>query len=158
MEEFATLEKVKELFEKVDFIGEENCFIYALTNTQKPAPSGLLGGMVAGMEAAQKNRGWSGYLINKTEKGIGLIPLKSKSTFVIKPENMIPQLDKFILIDNGNIESVKIKKLGFISPVAKTVDIKIKNDEDFNLVVRNKEKLIPYHEENFAKFIEIYKN
>ena len=28
MEEFATLEKVKELFEKVDFIGEENCFIY----------------------------------------------------------------------------------------------------------------------------------
>ena len=37
MEEFATLEKVKELFEKVDFIGEENCFIYALTNTQKPA-------------------------------------------------------------------------------------------------------------------------
>lgn len=57
MEEFATLEKVKELFEKVDFIGEENCFIYALTNTQKPAPSGLLGGMVAGMEAAQKNRG-----------------------------------------------------------------------------------------------------
>lgn len=119
MEEFATLEKVKELFEKVDFIGEENCFIYALTNTQKPAPSGLLGGMVAGMEAAQKNRGWSGYLINKTEKGIGLIPLKSKSTFVIKPENMIPQLDKFILIDNDNIESVKIKKLGFISPVAK---------------------------------------
>ena len=53
---------------------------------------------------------------------------------------------------------VKIKKLGFISPVAKTVDIKIKNDENFNLVVRNKEKLIPYHEENFAKFIEIYKN
>ena len=34
MEEFATLEKVKELFEKVDFIGEENCFIYALTNKQ----------------------------------------------------------------------------------------------------------------------------
>lgn len=84
--------------------------------------------------------------------------MKSKSTFVIKPENMIPQLDKFILIDNDNIESVKIKKLGFISPVAKTVDIKIKNDENFNLVVRNKEKLIPYHEENFAKFIEIYKN
>ena len=55
MEEFATLEKVKELFEKVDFIGEENCFIYALTNTQKPAPSGLLGGMVAGMEAALEN-------------------------------------------------------------------------------------------------------
>ncbi|MBO5138615.1 MAG: hypothetical protein J6B89_03135 [Bacilli bacterium] len=87
-----------------------------------------------------------------------MIPLKNtKSIFVVKPENMVVQIGEFIFISNDNISDVKIKRLGLISAVDKTVDIKLKDGADFNLIVRNKEKLISYHEENFLKFVNKYK-
>lgn len=161
MNEFNTIEGIRELFEKVNCIGEDNCFFYSIRNMRSAkvgATGGLVGGMMAGMKAAENNRAWDGYLINQTEKGIGLIPLKSTKSLYIKLENMVVQLDQFMFIENNNISSVKIKKLNLFSPVAKTVDIKLKNDADFKLIVRNKEKQLPYHEENFAKFISKYKN
>ncbi len=158
MNEFNTLENIAELFKKVNCIGEENCFFYSTRNMQTKGVvlGGLAGALKEGMEAKANNRAWDGYLINQTEKGIGLIPLKNTkvlSLSSIKPENMIVQLDEFIFVEKDNISNIKIKKFNLFSPIAKTVYIKLKNDADFNLFVNNKEKQLPYHEENFSKFV-----
>ena len=157
MGNFCTIEGIRELFERVNFIGAENCFFYCITNKQSPA-AGMAGGALGGMVAAMTNKAWDAYLVNQTEKGIGLIPLKNtKPLFSTKVENMVPQLDCFTFLDKYNIASVKIGRFGLISPVAKSLVIKLGDGSKYNLIVNNKEKLIPYHEANFAEFVKKYK-
>ena len=151
MSDFKTLEGITELFKEADFIGEENCFFYSLIHIKAS------GGFVAGMEAAVANQGWSGYLINQTEKGIGMIPIKNTKVFTAKPENMEVHTDQFKFISQENIKSVKIKRQNLISAVAKTVIITLNDTTKYELDVRNKEPKIPYHAENFKKFVAKYK-
>ena len=89
MEEFNTIEKVKELFESVGGLGEENMFIVTCQDKQK------VSGMVAGMEYP-----YDGLLINATEKGLvmfylkagafsGMVSLASPSKMSLDKENCI---------------------------------------------------------------------
>lgn len=152
MGEFKTLQDIEELFKRVDCIGDNNCFFYSLTNIQS------ISKMMVGSDELPMSNMWDGFLINDTEKGIGLIPLENtKSVFVIKPENMIVHLEDFIFINKNEIESIKIRRLNFISAVAKEVNITLKNGAKYNLMINNKEKSLEYHEMNFSKFINKYK-
>ena len=66
MEEFNTIEKVKELFKSINALGSDNIFFVACQDKQK------VSGMVAGMEYP-----YDGLLINDSEKGIGMFYLKA---------------------------------------------------------------------------------
>ncbi len=183
MNQFDTLENVKELFKKVDCIGEENCYFCSskkMNNTIYVIIFiavffgtflfGILVGMILAVVIAfliemfrkKDDKTPEGYLINQTEKGLGLIPLKYGSSsdrrnammVGAKAEKMIPQLDDFIFIKNENITDIKVvarnvKEMG--------VDIKLNNDEDIRLTVRKKIKSIPYQAENFSRFVSKYK-
>lgn len=65
MEEFNTLEKVKELFWSVNCEGNENCYFIAFKNSVK-AKSGFKGGM---------EYPYNALLINATENGLGIFYL-----------------------------------------------------------------------------------
>lgn len=157
MEEFNTIEKVIELFNKVGCFGYNNCYIYVTTNYQT-MKSGYNAGAEEGMKAARENRGWEGYLINTTETGLGIIPLKnSKPLLFIKPENMSVHLEAYSFFNYNDIESIKVKKLNFFSTTAKDVRIRLKNGIEYKLIAKNKEKLIPYHADNFEKFVKKFK-
>lgn len=140
IQEFVTIELVQELFRRVNCIGSDNCFFLAFTNNQ--SPKAAMSGMVGGMIAASENRAWDAYLINATENGIGILPLGNKNPLFLKLENLNPQLEHFMFFYNNDIEFVKIRRLNFISPVAKSLQIKLKNGIKYNLAVRNKEKTI----------------
>lgn len=125
---------------------------YGLTNMQSVSSIRI------GSNDLSMNNLWHGFLINDTEKGIGLIPLENtKSILVFKPENMKVHLEDFIFIDKDEIESIKIKRLNFISAVTKEVNIKLKDGSRYSLMINNKEKSLEYHEINFSKFINKYK-
>ena len=158
MKEFDSLDKVIELFNRVGQNGINNIYIYSISNMQS-AQGGFVAGMERGMQEASENRAWEGYLICLDEKGLGLIPLKNtKPLFVIKPENMLVNLESYSFFNYDEIDNIKIKRLNLISPVAKDVTIKLKNGIEYKLIVRNKEKKIPYHADNFSKFIKLINN
>lgn len=157
MEEFNTIDAIGGLFSRVNCVGQYNCFFAGYVDTTSSAGlfggalGGLAGGIVAGM-----NKKCDGYLINQTERGIGLIPLNSKG-FSNNLAKMKADINSFIFIDQGNIKSVTIKKANLISLVTKKVVINLADGSKYNLLVNNKEKNLPYHETNFNNFINGYK-
>lgn len=148
MFEYATLEGAMGYFAQLGFVGQSNCVFYATT-----AATG--GGFVAGMEMAQNGRAWAGYLLNVNEMGFGILPFDNTKKLVVKPENLFPRFDEFVYIPYQQLVSVKIKRMVLGSSV-KRVIIEIANAPKFELQVLAKEKKIPYHEANFARFCEFY--
>ena len=67
----------------------------------------------------------------------------------IKPE-------KFLFVNNENIESITIKNFNIFTKNTKKIAIKLKTGTDIRLMAKVSEKLIPYQQENFAKFIGRY--
>ena len=67
MQEFDSLEKVKELFKSVGCEGKENCYFVTYKDFQKSS------GMVNGMEYP-----YYGLLINQTEDGLGVFFLNQE--------------------------------------------------------------------------------
>lgn len=160
MEQFNTIENVKDMFQKVNGIGKTNCYFlgYVTTPTSAAVLGGAVGGIIAGMKANAENQ-CQAYLINQTENGIGLIPLNSTSGTLLsyKPDKLIATPERFTFINQNDIASVKIKRANLISLVSKNVIIELNNGRKYNLQVNNKEKNIPYHEANFAEFMNRYK-
>lgn len=184
MNQFYTVKDAEALFKKVDALGDENCFFLSSKKMNNIAIIvtiigtflgsylfgifiGILLGIVLGAICAlitnklAKGENIDGYLINQTEKGIGLIPLKYKdissqiSAFTVGalPEKMVAQLDEFFFIEKEKIESISIKTVNL---KMKNVTIKLVNNETISLTVNNKLKSIPYHEENFSQFVNKY--
>ena len=185
MNQFYTIKDTEALFKKVDALGEENCFFLSSKKMHNIAIIvtiigaflgsylfgiiiGILLGIVLGVictlitNKLEKGEKFDGYLINQTEKGIGLIPLKYKDfssqisaiTVGALPEKMVAQLDKFFFIEKEKIESISIRTVNL---KMKNVTIKLVNNENIGLTINNKFKSIPYHEENFSKFVNKYK-
>ena len=61
-----------------------------------------------------------------------------------------------MFINNENIESISIKNFNIFTKNTKKLAIKLKNGTDIRLMARVSEKLIPYQQENFAKFMSRY--
>ena len=104
MEEFNTIEKVEEYLKKANCYGEYNYFF-----TVQPGDTisdailmcfGAIGGAIAGL---RKSKGVIGYILNKNEKGIGIIPIE----MVDKKQNVV--IDKTIFLKNEDIDKVSIK-------------------------------------------------
>lgn len=156
MEQFNTIEGVSNLFRNANCIGQDNCYFISYISIS--TSGGLLGGFVSAMESKMENK-CDGYLVNQTESGIGLIPLNSDGMSYItnNPKKMKANVEACTFIQQADIKKVTIKNANLISLVTKEVTIELINGRKYNWLVNKKEKTIPYHEENFAKFMNMYK-
>ena len=90
-----------------------------------------------------------GYLLNKNDFGIVLIPLVVDTINKNKLD-----LENHIIIKNEDIEKLTIRseEVGF-----KRIRITLKDNTKYILKAANKIKNIDYQKTNLDKFIEIYK-
>ena len=175
MEKFNTLDKVRNLFQEANCPGITHCYFICYRDTTKDAmKSGVIGGMLGGAvggaigaavsAAASKASGTEagitkadGYLFDTTESGIGIIPLKYNGVMMtINPSKMEPQTEAYAFYKNEDIESLVVKNYNIFNSKVKTIKLELKSGDKLILTARVKEKLIPYHEENFSKFVEKY--
>lgn len=155
MFEFATLEGAMACFSQVGFIGQSNCIFFATTH-QTTSAWGFAGGFVDGMNKAQAGRAWAGYLINVNENGFGVLPLdRTNHKLKILIDDLSPRYDEFTFIPYQQLTEVRIKKIG-LGNSYKHVIVKMANAPQYDWAVHTVEKLLPYHEQNFASFCEFY--
>ncbi len=151
MNEFNTIEKVKELFESINALGSDNIYFVACQDKQK------VSGMVAGMEYP-----YDGLLINDNEKGITMFYLKANALSGLitlsNPSKMTLDKDQHIFIPVENIKEIKIKKFALLNSKTKRIEINTIDGKSHKLYANIEEKDFPYQNENFAKFIEKYQN
>ena len=149
MEEFNTIEKVKELFENVNGLGSENLFFVTCQDKQK------VSGMVAGMEYP-----YDGLLINANEDGIGMFYLKAgalSGLFTLaNPSKMTIDKENYIFIPNDNIKGIIVKNFALLNSKTKRIEINTMDGKSHKLYANIEENNFPYHKENFTKFIEKY--
>ena len=135
---FKTIDGAMEIFKSLNCIGNENCIFVTFKDTNregfKYGALGAVGGAIAGAAASFSNgmlagiQGFDGMLINLTETGLGIIPLKSKKIqLTLKIDNMEPLLDRFVFVANENVESIIIKNFSFLNKKTKKVKIKLKD-------------------------------
>lgn len=172
MEKFNTIDKARSLFESKNFVGNDNCIFLAYRDTTKEsmkygALGGVLGGAIGGaivgavvafsqgaVEGMQKA---DGYLINSTESGIGIIPLKYNGVMMTaNPSKMEPQMENMIFVKNEDIETLTVKNFNIFNSKIKKIKFVIKGGLTLNLFARNIEKLISYQQDNFSKFVNKY--
>ena len=149
MEEFNTIEKVEELFKSIDGLGSDNTYFVASQDKEK------VSGAVAGMEYP-----YDGLLINDNENGIAMFYLKGSALSGLiglsKPSKMTLNKDNHIFIPADNIKEVIIKKFALLNNKIKRIEINTLDGKSHKLYAAVDEKDFPYHNSNFAKFMEKY--
>lgn len=147
MEEIDTLEKLEEYFKKVNCYGNDNCCF--ICNTMPSSLFLSMFGALGGVISVKKNKNVMGYLLNKNENGICLIPIVVDTITKNKVD-----IDNYIFIKNEDIEKVIIKneEIGF-----KKITIILKDKTKYVLKVSKRIIKLDYHKENLDRFIEMYK-
>lgn len=146
MEEFNTLEKVQKLFEEKNCIGKENNYMVLMQDTRKYS------GMVSGMEYP-----YYALLMNQTEDGIGYFYLvQPKLSLKISLEKLVIDKNSFNFIKNEDIVSIEVKKFALFDSKRKSIIIKTKDKKTHYLYSKIEDDTLPYHNNNFAKFLEKY--
>ena len=122
-----------------NLIGQENIFFscFVLPTVGQYAILGPFAG------ALQQ---FSGYIINKTESGIGILPIYSLSAKFA--------YDKAIFIPNDSISQVIIKKGGLFS--YKNITIVCNNNEAISFKIAKNVLSSKSHKQNIEKFISLY--
>ncbi len=129
--------KIEKAFRDANFWGNDN--IYFLGMILPTATQHLLLGVFA-------NAKLKSMLINKMEKGIGIIPLNQFSGR--------PEPDKIQFISDDNIESVTFKSGGLFW--YKKIMITLKTSEKIAFKVTKRNMAIKKHRENVNRFINLY--
>lgn len=149
MEEFNTIEKVKQLFESVGGLGNENLFFVTCQDKQK------VSGAVAGMEYP-----YDGLLINASEKGIGMFYLKGSALSGLitlsSPSKMTLDKQNYIFIPSENIGNIVVKNFALFNSKTKRIEINTTDGKSHKLYAKLDEIGFPYHKDNFAKWIQKY--
>jgi hypothetical protein len=113
--------------------------------------------MVAGMEYP-----YDGLLINSNEKGITMFYLKASSLSGLitlsSPSKMTLDKENYIFIPTDEIKEIKIKKFALLNNKTMRLEINTVSGKSHKLYANLEEKDFPYQKENFAKFMEKYKN
>lgn len=147
MEQFNTQEKVIEMFAKEGCTGNSNCCFITFKDAAH-SKSGIVGGM---------EYPYDGILINKTENGIGMIFLKYKKALFLKPDiaNFTISEIPYQFIPNSEIRKITVKNSSPLNKKAKSIIIQTA-DRKHCLTAFVNEPLLPYHNDNFAQFIDQY--
>ena len=161
MEEFNTIEKCLDLFKSVNCVGNENLIFFAYKDTAKStSTASMLGGAIGSFAAGMANAinyPYDGLLINKTENGIGMFMVKQPGVpLTYKLEKMELQKENFIYYKNEDIREIKIKKFALLNNKKKSVFINTSDGKKYIVCVNMNEPKLPYHNDNFAQFINKY--
>lgn len=151
MEEFNTIEKVHDLFESVDGLGNENLFFVTCQDKEK------VSGAVAGMEYP-----YDGLLINASERGIAMFYLRAgalSGLFTLAtPSKMTLDKQNYVFIPAENIKGITVKNFALLNSKTKRIEINTIDGKSHKLYAKIDEKDFPYQKENFTTFIEKYCN
>lgn len=142
MGDLNNLEALENYFKQVNCYGKYNyCF---LCDTIQNTLFGAIGVLIS----IKKNKNIMGYLLNKNDKGICLIPIVVDTLIKNKID-----IDNYIFINEEDIEQVVIKneQIGF-----KRIKIVLKDKTKYVLKTPKKVIKRDYHKINLDKFIEIY--
>lgn len=95
---------------------------------------------------------YCGFLINVVHNGIGIIPLKNSGQLIPKIKDFITDIDKYIFINNDEIEKIEIQKLP-LHFSSKKLAIYFKNIDNISTpwTLPIKHKLVSYQQENYNK-------
>ena len=164
MEQFDSLEKVKNLFKQAT--GEENAdasyIVGVIDHTSNAAiVGGILGGAVGGAigAAAAFSNGMvkgmeqpcDGFLIMQTNDGIGLIPLvRDGIAWVNAYAKMQPSVNNYIFIKNEDISEIKIKSVNF--GAAKKITIKLNNKDKIQVLSYKRDRYLSFQKECLEEF------
>lgn len=169
MGDFKTLDGAMELFDQVKGLGNSNNIFMTLKNTTRESMKyGIAGGMAAGIGVGILVTGkaetifgnnFDALLVNQTENGLGFIPMHSKKIVLntVKVQNLEPDLEEYAFIPNDAIKEIKVKNFSILNKKIQTVKIKVGDKNTLHLIARKQEKMLPYQEDNFAKFMDQYK-
>lgn len=148
MNEFDTLEKLEKYLKQANFYGKYNyCFTVQPEDKIGDAilmSFGAIGGAILG---AKKSKGTIGYILNKNENGIGIIPIEKDD----RKQKVV--IEKSLFLKNEDIDKVKIK----YDTIGKLIRIKMKDKTKYGFKTARAIKNIDYHKVNLDKFIESYK-
>jgi hypothetical protein len=95
---------------------------------------------------------YCGYLVNITDKGLGVIPLRNSGQLIPKIKDFITDIDNYVFIGNEEIARINIEKLP-LHFSTKKLAIYFKNLENVSTqwTLPTKNKLVSYQEENCGK-------
>lgn len=151
MDNFNTLEKMYSYLKEAGCFGEYNyCFTAKKQEKVNQGLMGIFGGAVGGAISHKLNNSSEeiGYIINKNDKGIAILPIIGN---IISP---IVDTSDLVFLNNDDINKVIIKRDGFCFKIIKII---LNNNEKLCFRMANKIKNVDYHETNLNKFIECYK-
>ena len=174
MDDYSTYQGAFEIFKKVDCIGaEENCIFGAVVDRTKSAAfkgavagkltlgsAGFMVGYEIGREIdlkANKIYEYAHVLINITENGVGIMPLKG-NVLTIDPEKSKPDYDSFVYLKHQEIMNISIKKYMGLRDRIKTVIITLADKHSLHFFIKMEEKTLPYQEDNMKLFVQKYSN
>ena len=95
---------------------------------------------------------YCGYLVNITDKGLGVIPLRNSGQLIPKIKDFITDIDNYVFIGNDEIARISIEKLP-LHFSTKKLAIYFKNLDNISTqwTLPTKNKLVSYQEENCSK-------
>lgn len=170
---FFTYEQAYNLFDLNEAIGSDNTIFVAIKDTNKEGiSSGISAGVgmgiigeVAGnlvdraMEArnALGSMAYDALLINETSEGFGIIPIVYKG-FALSAnlKKMTAKPNRYFFIPREVIMDVKIKNYSILSKSVKKFSIQLYDKTKVDVLLRMKEKDIPYQAGAVAKLIQKY--
>ena len=173
MDDYSTYQGALEIFKKAGFAGaEQNCIIGAAVDRTKSAafkgavagklalgPAGFMVGHAIGRGMDQKINKVYDYahaLINITENGIGIMPLKG-NVLTINPKKSRPDYDGFVYFQHQDISSISIEKYMGMREAIKTVIITLADKHKLHFFIRMEENTLPYQKENMDLFVQKYR-
>ena len=173
MDNYGTYQGAIEIFKKVDCIGaEENCIIGAIVDRTKSAAFkgavagklvfgsvGFMVGNAIGREIdikANKIYDHAHVLINITENGIGIMPLKG-SVLTIDPRRSKPDYNDYVYFQNQDIKKISIQKYMGLREQIKTVIITLADNHKLHFFIKMAERSLPYQEVNMNQFVQRYR-
>lgn len=148
-EKYKHLENVEALFKRINHFGNEYnyCFGTFIPMSVLPLALGAVGGLI---EAKRQKNHIHGYIVNKNENEICLIPL-----LLDNHNDMLIDIDGHIVIQPKDMKSIKIKNEDFIY---KRITITCNDNTKYVMKTAKNMKGFDYHKDNLNKFIEIYQS
>lgn len=175
MGDISTYENVLEMFKQINCEGQENTIFVAIKDISKGArANGIIAGQALGgtigytigsiigetiEKRTSKLNNYLFLLINRTESGIGIIPLRGGSPFSTNadPEKLKPVFEDSVFYNNEELKDITVKNFNFLNTKVQSIIITFSDGKKLNLQANIKEKFLPYQEECFANFMQLYK-
>lgn len=157
LEEFNTIEKVRDLFAKAKLPNGSDQYMIAYSTW--PTGAMILGGAGTAM-TSDVDSAYGGYLVQICPKGLNLIPLakKAQKNSVISANKLHLCHGKPFHLDTKHMTKFKNSPANGISPFARTITIEMDSGKKYVWLVNRKEKNLPFHEDGLKALADLKKS